>query len=157
MLYELLKLLHVVAIVVWVGGMFFAHFFLRPALGQLDIPTRLKFMHQVLGRFFKAVIIASVTTLVTGYWMIGRVARASSEANIPFAMPLSWTIMAVLGTVMVLLFFHIRFALYKRFTLATFAQDWDAAAKSMQTIRTWVSINLLLGIVTLLVALSGSI
>jgi uncharacterized membrane protein len=157
MLYELLKLLHVVAIVVWVGGMFFAHFFLRPALGQLDIPTRLKFMHQVLGRFFKAVIIASVTTLVTGYWMIGRVARASSEANIPFAMPLSWTIMAVLGTVMVLLFFHIRFALYKRFTLATFAQDWDAAAKSMQTIRTWVSINLLLGIVTLLVALSGNI
>jgi uncharacterized membrane protein len=157
MLYELLKLLHVVAIVVWVGGMFFAHFFLRPALGQLDIPTRLKFMHQVLGRFFKAVIIASLTTLVTGYWMIGRVARASSEANIPFAMPLSWTIMAVLGTVMVLLFFHIRFALYKRFTLATFAQDWDAAAKSMQTIRTWVSINLLLGIVTLLVALSGNI
>jgi uncharacterized membrane protein len=157
MLYELLKLLHVVAIVVWVGGMFFAHFFLRPALGQLDIPTRLKFMHQVLGRFFKAVIIASLTTLVTGYWMIGHVARASSEANIPFAMPLSWTIMAVLGTVMVLLFFHIRFALYKRFTLATFAQDWDAAAKSMQTIRTWVSINLLLGIVTLLVALSGNI
>ncbi len=157
MLYELLKLLHVVAIVVWVGGMFFSHFFLRPALGQLDIPTRLKFMHQVLGRFFKAVIIASLTTLVTGYWMIGRVARASSEANIPFAMPLSWTIMAVLGTVMVLLFFHIRFALYKRFTLATFAQDWDAAAKSMQTIRTWVSINLLLGIVTLLVALSGNI
>ncbi len=105
MLYELLKLLHVLAIIVWVGGMFFIHFYLRPALGQLELPTRLKFMHQVLGRFFKTVIYASVTTLVTGYWMIGRVARASSEANIPFAMPLSWTIMAVLGTIMVLIFF----------------------------------------------------
>lgn len=157
MLYELLKLLHVVAIIVWVGGMFFIHFYLRPALGQLDLPTRLKFMHQVLGRFFKTVIFASVTTLVTGYWMIGRVARASSEANIPFAMPLSWTIMAVLGTIMVLIFFHIRFAIFKRFTLATFAQDWDAAAKSMQTIRTWVGINLLIGVVTVLVALSGGI
>ena len=157
MLYELLKLLHVVAIIVWVGGMFFAHFFLRPALGQLELPTRLKFMHQVLGRFFKAVIIASVTTLVTGYWMIGRVARASSEANIPFAMPLSWTIMAGLGTIMVLIFFHIRFALYKRFSLATLAQDWNAAAKSMQTLRTWVSINLFIGVITVLVALSGNI
>jgi uncharacterized membrane protein len=157
MLYELLKLLHVVAIIVWVGGMFFAHFFLRPALGQLELPTRLKFMHQVLGRFFKAVIIASVTTLVTGYWMIGRLARASSEANIPFAMPLSWTIMAGLGTIMVLIFFHIRFALYKRFSLATLAQDWNAAAKSMQTLRTWVSINLLIGVITVLVALSGNI
>ncbi len=65
--------------------------------------------------------------------------------------------MAVLGTIMVLIFFHIRFAIFKRFTLATFAQDWDAAAKSMQTIRTWVSINLLIGVVTVLVALSGSI
>jgi uncharacterized membrane protein len=157
MLYELLKLLHVVAIIVWVGGMFFAHFFLRSALGQLELPTRLKFMHQVLGRFFKAVIIASVTTLVTGYWMIGRLARASSEANIPFAMPLSWTIMAGLGTIMVLIFFHIRFALYKRFSLATLAQDWNAAAKSMQTLRTWVGINLLIGVITVLVALSGNI
>jgi len=157
MLYELLKLFHVVAIIVWVGGMFFAHFFLRPAMGQLDVSTRLKFMHQVLGRFFKAVIIASVTTLVTGYWMIGRVARTAAEANTPFAMPLSWTIMASLGTIMVLIFFHMRFALYKRFNLAIFAQDWDTASKNMKTIRTWVGINLLIGVVTVLVALSGGI
>ena len=157
MVYELLKLLHVVAIIIWVGGMFFAHFFVRPALGQLDAPVRFKFSQQVIGSFFKVVIYASLTTLITGYWMIGRVARASSEANIPFAMPLSWTIMAALGTIMVLIFFHIRFAIFKRFSAATIAQDWAAAAKHMQTVRTWVGINLLLGGITVVVALLGNI
>lgn len=157
MVYELLKLLHVIAIIIWVGGMFFVHFFVRPALGQLDAPVRFQFSQQVIGRFFKVVIFASLTTLITGYWMIGRVARASSEANIPFAMPLSWTIMATLGTIMVLIFFHIRFAIFKRFSAATFAQDWAAAAKHMQTVRTWVGINLLLGGITVVVALLGNI
>jgi len=157
MVYELLKLLHVVAIIIWVGGMFFAHFFVRPALGQLDAPVRFQFSQQVIGSFFKVVIFASLTTLITGYWMIGRVARAASEANIPFAMPLNWTIMATLGTIMVLIFFHIRFAIFKRFSAATFAQDWAAAAKNMQTVRTWVGINLLLGGITVVVALLGNI
>lgn len=154
MLYESLKLLHVLAIVIWVGGMFFAHFFLRPALGLLDTPTRLALMHQVIGRFFSAVIVASLTTLITGYWMIGRVARAASEANVPFAMPLNWTIMATLGTLMVLIFFHIRFALFKRFSKAFLAQDWDASSQTMKKIRTWVSANLYIGLVTIVVALA---
>jgi hypothetical protein len=33
MLYNLLKLTHVLSILVWVGGMVFAHFFLRPCRG----------------------------------------------------------------------------------------------------------------------------
>ena len=32
MIYATLKLLHILAIVVWIGGMVFAHFFLRPAV-----------------------------------------------------------------------------------------------------------------------------
>ena len=40
MLYATLKLLHVLSIVVWVGGMVFAHFFLRPAAMELPPPQR---------------------------------------------------------------------------------------------------------------------
>ena len=36
MVYALLKALHVLAVVLWVGGMAFAHFFLRPALATLE-------------------------------------------------------------------------------------------------------------------------
>jgi hypothetical protein len=40
--YLTLKTLHVLAVGLWVGGMAFAHFFLRPALGTLEPPQRLK-------------------------------------------------------------------------------------------------------------------
>ena len=32
MIYATLKTLHVLSIIVWIGGMVFAHFFLRPPL-----------------------------------------------------------------------------------------------------------------------------
>ena len=38
MLFILFKLLHLLAIIIWVGGMFFAHFFLRPAVQGLQPP-----------------------------------------------------------------------------------------------------------------------
>ena len=75
MLYATLKTLHVLSLIVWVGGMVFAHFFLRPAVATLEPPLRLRLMHDVLGRFFKAVLVASLLTLVSGVWMLGRVAK----------------------------------------------------------------------------------
>lgn len=59
MLYATLKLLHILSIVVWIGGMVFAHFFLRPAALQLPPPQRVPLMHGVLQRFFSAVLVAS--------------------------------------------------------------------------------------------------
>ena len=54
------------SIIVWIGGMVFSHFFLQPAVAQLDAPVRLRLMHDVLGLFFKAVLIASLLTLASG-------------------------------------------------------------------------------------------
>ena len=64
MLYATLKLLHVLAIVVWIGGMVFAHFFLRPAAMQLPPPQRIPLMHGALQRFFSAVLVAVAVVLV---------------------------------------------------------------------------------------------
>jgi uncharacterized membrane protein len=75
MIYATLKTIHVFSIVVWIGGMAFAHFFLRPAVAQLEAPVRLRLMHDVLGRFFQAVLVASLLTLASGVWMLGRVAK----------------------------------------------------------------------------------
>jgi len=50
---HLLTLLHVLASVIWVGGMFFAHQCLRPAaIATLDPPQRLALWRAVFGRFF---------------------------------------------------------------------------------------------------------
>ena len=153
MIYVTLKTLHVLSIIVWIGGMVFAHFFLRPAVAHLEPPVRLRLMHDVLGRFFKAVLVASLLTLVSGVWMLGRVAKQVVQSGGSFEMPLAWTIMAVLGVVMVAIFLHIRFALFKRLGQAVAMSDWPGGGAAMAQIRTWVSINLGLGVLVLLVAL----
>jgi len=153
MIYATLKTLHVLAIIVWIGGMMFAHFFLRPAVAQLEPPVRLRLMHDVLGRFFKAVLAASLLTLASGVWMLGRVAKQVVQSGGRFEMPLAWTVMAVLGVVMVAIFMYIRFALYKKLGRALAASEWAVGGAALAQIRTWVSINLGLGVVVLLVTL----
>ena len=153
MIYAILKTLHVLSIVVWVGGMAFAHFFLRPAVAPLDPPVRVRLMHDVLGRFFKAVLAASLLTLASGVWMLGRVAKQVVQSGGSFEMPLAWTLMTVLGVAMVAIFMHIRFALYKRLNAAVAASDWSAGGNALAQIRRWVSVNLGLGVVVLVVTL----
>jgi uncharacterized membrane protein len=152
MIYASLKLIHILSIVVWVGGMVFSQFFLRPAAIKLEPPLRIRLMHGTLQRFFTAVLAAVVLTLGTGLWMIGRAAKELVQAGLAFNMPLNWTIMATLGIVMIAIFGHIRFALFKRLSNAVAASDWAAGGKALASIRTWVGINLALGIATIAVA-----
>ncbi len=153
MIYAALKALHLLSVIVWIGGMVFAQFFLRPAVAQLESPVRLRLMQDVLGRFFQAVLVASLLTLASGVWMLGRVAKQVVQSGGSFEMPLAWTVMAVLGIAMVAIFMHIRFVLFKRFSHRVLAAEWAAAGAALGAIRHWVSINLGLGTVVLLVTL----
>ena len=63
-------------------------------------------------------------------------------------MPLSWTLMATIGLVMMAIFGHIRFALYKPLRVAVAASDWAAGGKALASIRTLVGVNLALGVLT---------
>jgi uncharacterized membrane protein len=155
MLYVSLKVLHLLAIVVWVGGMVFAHFFLRPAVGALPPDARVRLMHAVLGRFFAAVLWAATLALVTGIWMIGSTASQMAHAGARFAMPLEWTVMATLGILMMLIFGHIRFVLYKRLGHAVAAADWPAGAGTLGQIRQWVVVNMAIGLGIILVLRVG--
>lgn len=146
MLYALLKTIHVLSIILWLGGMIFAHFFLRPALSTLAPPERLQLANAVLGRFFAAVLWAASLTLGSGVWMIGRVAKTSVQSGGSFSMPLTWTVMASLGVLMVALFGYIRFALYPRFGAAVAAGEWTLAAERLALLRQWVVVNLVLGL-----------
>ena len=156
MIYAALKTIHLLSVIVWIGGMVFAQFFLRPALATLEAPERVLLMHRVLGRFFNAVLLSSGLVLVTGVWMIGRMARQMSQSGVKFNMPVEWMVMAALGVLMVLIFGHIRFALYKKLTRAVNAQDWPAGGAALASIRTGVSVNLVLGVLIVLVTLLGA-
>ena len=143
MIYNALKLAHVLSIIVWIGGMVFAHFFLRPAAQALEPAQRVTLMHGVLQRFLGAVAIAIVVVLTSGLGMIGAVSMGSGGA---FSMPLKWTIMATLGLVMMAIFAYIYFALLGRLEQAVAAADWSAGGQALAGIRTWVGVNLLIGV-----------
>lgn len=153
MLYAALKTLHVLAVVLWVGGMAFAHFFLRPALLVLEPPQRLKLMHAVLRRFFAAVLVLSALVLASGLWMIGRIARQAVQAGGSFIWPADWLLMTVVGVLMVAIFGHIRFVLFKRLHASVGAQQWPAAGAALGAIRQWVAVNLALGLALIVVVL----
>lgn len=152
-----LRSVHLLCVVLWVGGMVFAHFFLRPALGVLEPPQRLRLMHAVLQGFFRAVLVASLLTAASGLALIGRAAARTVQAGASFQMPLAWSVMATLGLVMVGIFLHIRFAPFVRLARAVAAAQWPEGAAALAQIRRWVGVNLVLGLLVLLVALLRSL
>lgn len=147
MLFIGFKLLHLLAVIIWVGGMFFAHFFLRPAAQGLQPSDRVTLMHGVLQRFFAWVLVLAVVVLVSGIGMIGSIHAMAAQAGGQFNMPINWMVMSILGVVMMAVFGHIRFALFKRLGTAVTAKDWPAGGKALESIRKWVSLNLALGLV----------
>ena len=48
--------LHPLAAAIWVGGMFFAYFVIRPGVADLAPPERLRLWDRVFGRFFPIVL-----------------------------------------------------------------------------------------------------
>ena len=63
-------------------------------------------------------------------------------------------LMQGLGIMMMLLFFHLYFAPWRRFRAAVARQDWAEGGRQLGQIRMIVTINLVLGLVT--VAIGGS-
>ena len=145
LLYDILQTIHIVSIVVWIGGMYFVHFFLRPALLALEPPQRLALMHDTLSRFFAAVLVASLATVGSGIWMIGRTAKMVSQSGGHFMMPWTWLVMATLGLLMLLIFFYIRFILFKPFESSVQSSHWKDAGLHLSRIRLWVTANMLIG------------
>lgn len=142
--------LHVLAILIWVGGMFFAYMILRPVAGEtLEPPARLNVWAKVFARFFPWVWGAIIITLITGYWML----------LVPFGgfknAPVFIHIMNGLGLVMMAIFMHVFFAPYKRLSRAVSAEDWQTAGKQLAQIRILVGINLAIGLLTVAIATGG--
>ncbi|MGE5260270.1 MAG: CopD family protein [Actinomycetota bacterium] len=144
----LLIALHVLAVVIWVGGMFFAYLVLRPSAGPLQAEMRLALWQRVFSRFFPLVWASVIVLLASGYGMLaGYFGFASAGLYI--------NLMQGLGMVMVLLFLHLYFAPWRRFSASVERSDFIEAAKQLGQIRRIVGINLVLGLVTIIVGASG--
>lgn len=145
-----LLLIHLAGVIVWVGGMFFAHFCLRPeAAAQLQPPQRLPLLAGILGRFFAAVTVAVAAILASGIGLM----LAHGFANAP----IYWHAMMGIGMVMTIIFTIIYGLHFHALKAGAAKQDWPSAGAAMNRIRPLVAFNLLLGAITVAIATLGPI
>jgi uncharacterized membrane protein len=162
--YAVLLFLHVLAVAIWVGGMFLMHFAVRPvAVAQLSPPQRLPLLADILGRFFNWVSIAVLLVLASGIAMIfdlGAAAGAAAAGKSAFGEGMrlahpSLHLMFGAGLLMSAIFAFVRLAPYVQLRKALAAQELPSAARSLDLIRKLVAFNLVLGILTIAVATVG--
>jgi uncharacterized membrane protein len=140
--------LHVLSVVVWVGGMFFAYMALRPvAASVLEPPQRLTLWAGVFGKFFPWVWASVALILLTGLHMLMKLGGAEAPH---YAMT-----MLALGVTMMLIFAHVFFAPFKKLKRAVAEQNWKAGGAALAQIRMLIGINLSLGLLTIAVVFVG--
>ncbi|WP_455199083.1 CopD family protein [Kaarinaea lacus] len=142
--------MHLLAAVVWVGGMFFAYMALRPvAASLLEPPIRLPLWSQTFSRFFPWVWVSVITLLVSGFWMVfsfyGGFGAVRTHIHL----------MTGIGLVMVLLFMHVFFAPYRRMKKALEGGHIPEAGRRLAQIRVIIAINLVLGLVVSVIGSAG--
>ena len=141
---------HILAAIIWIGGMFFAHMVLRPSAGALEPATRLALWERVLGRFFRWVWLSIAALLLSGFAMvfIGYGGFAVLPANI--------SLMMTVGVVMAAIFAYIYFVPWPQLRRGVATADWPGAERSISGIRRLVGLNLLLGLATVVLAAAGA-
>jgi len=113
---------NVSAAIVWMGGVSFMLFALRPAAMDLPPPQRLPLMAQVLMRFFRLVWLCIGLLLATGLVMLLGVGMKQA--------PVGWHLMLGIGLLMFAVFGHLYFGPFRRLRAAVAAADWQRAGQS---------------------------
>jgi uncharacterized membrane protein len=135
---------HVLCAVIWVGGMFFAYVVLRPSLTVLEPVQRIALHTQVFRRFFLIVWHVMPLILISGFAVLflfyGGMAGVGWNVHV----------MMLLGLIMSAVFVLIVFGPYARFRRTT---ERATAVACIDRIRKLIGVNLVLGIVTVVVAL----
>ena len=145
----LFKLIHLLAVLIWVGGMFFAYMTLRPAAVEvLELPVRLSLWVAVFRRFFKWVWGAVAALLISGFYMIylrGGLLVVPSYVHI----------MLALGLVMTVIYSYAFFACYVPLSLNVANQRWKEAGEMLGRLRKLIALNLILGVLIVCLVVIG--
>lgn len=146
---EFALFLHLLSVAIWVGGMIFAQFCLRPGLEDLSPQLRLPLWEAVFSRFFNWVAGAVLVILLTGGYLMVQFGGGGAPKPV--------LAMATIGIVMMLIFGHLRFAVFPRVRRAVQSQNWPDGARAVGTVRKLVTVNIVLGIITIGVAVMAAV
>ncbi len=145
---QIARWLHVLGVVVWVGGMFFAHMALRPAAQALPPPQRLPLLAGTLARFVTWAGLAIAMVVGSGVAMIGLAGGMRAVGP-------SVHTMTGIGLVMTAVYAYLVASPLPQLRAAVAGSAWERAGAAMARVRRLVGVNLVLGIVTLTVAILG--
>jgi len=142
-----MKFLHLAAAIVWLGGIAFMLFSLRPAAAELLAPPqRLPLIARVMQRFFTGVWLAIAILLITGLVMLLGVGMKKA--------PVGWHLMLGIGVLMFALFGHLYFGPFRRLKLAVSASDWPEGGRRVGQIAKLATANLVLGALAIAAVIS---
>ena len=150
MLWNLFNVLHTLAAVIWVGGMFFAYVALRPAMGGVAPEDALPLWRRTLQTFLRWVLGTVVVLWATGIYMMFFVLSGFGAAGIHV------DIMFTTALIMTILFFWLNHGPFRTFKIAADARDFATAGQAIETVRKIVATNLVLGLITVIVAAWGA-
>ena len=149
MMTGLLKVIHLLAAVLWIGGVFYAYAILRPSVGYLSGPDRRTLCARVFARFFGCVWVLIAALLISGYGMLFTAFGGFASAGYLHAMQL-------FGWLTIIAFVVLAFGPYRRLHAAVAAEDWPRAGEMIPRIRRLVHIILWLGVVSIVVGGGGA-
>ncbi len=125
MVIKLILFIHIMFAVLWIGGMIYALFFLRPSLKKLNTQEKINILKDVHGRFLSSVFISILGLFITGLILL-KMLRPDLLNNGLFHLKL------LLFFIMTINFLYIYFVLYKK--------------ENFRKLTSFISINLTLGI-----------
>jgi uncharacterized membrane protein len=145
-LWSWLLALHILCAVLWVGGMFFAYVVLRPSLSVLEPPQRLLLHTQIFRRFFLVVWHVMPLLLLSGFAILFGFYGGMAGVG--------WNVHAMmgLGVLMAIIFLALVFGPYARFRRTT---DRARMVANIDTVRKLIGLNLVLGLITVVIAALG--
>jgi len=145
----LLKVIHLLSAVLWIGGVFYAYVILRPSVSFLSGPERVTLWDRVFTRFFRWVWVLVGALLVSGYGML-----FTSFGG--FGAPAYLHAMQLFGWLTILVFAVLAFGPYRQLHAAVAAEDFPRAGEMIPRIRRLVHVIMWLGVVSILVGGGGA-
>jgi uncharacterized membrane protein len=141
---------HILAVIIWIGGMFFGFVALRPALKGMDTLAAARFWCTLLGRFLPWVWAAILVLLASGIYMVFNSFDGFGQ--------LPWFIqfMMAIGVFMMMLVGHATFSAFKKLKRAVASNDEALAKRALGQIRVIMDVNLTLGLAIVIVVMSGA-
>jgi len=147
---HILELIHLLAALIWIGGMFFVYVILRPAIIEtLDPPLRLMLWKAIFSRFFPWIWASVIALPITGVWMSTHL----TSSFIPIHLPIK--IMLLIGLIMIALFVYLYFKPFHHLKNHLAKNEHQAAAKQLAIMRKIVAFNLTLGLIIIAIIKLG--